>query len=113
MATPIGSQPSAEDLIIRANEVQSVLPETNQGDKTAAAGYTTDANGNGYVIVASSDTNLSPAQRDALDLNNGELSASGKGLHAETTVLKYANDNGVTLSSCQSACLWQLSDCPG
>lgn len=96
---PLGSVPSGEDLQLRANELQGVLPEASQGYKTTAVGYATDANGNGYLIAASSDTHLSPNQRNALDPTSGELRASGSGLHAETTVLAYAKENGLTLHS--------------
>ncbi|SHL56100.1 hypothetical protein SAMN05444275_10526 [Myroides odoratimimus subsp. xuanwuensis] len=96
MATPVGNVPTRQDIQNIADNTQKILPEGSQGYKTTGAGYAIDANGNGYIIVASSDKHLSPAQRDSLDLSKGELRASGKG-HAETTIAKYASDNKLTL----------------
>lgn len=97
-ATPLVNPVSNAELLAKANEVQSVLPEASQGYKTAAAGYAVDSQGNGYIVVASSDTNLAPAQRNSLDLSKGELRASGKG-HAEVTIIDYAKKNNLEVQA--------------
>lgn len=94
MATSVGNILTRQDIQNIADNIQKTLPEESQGYKIT--GSAIDANGNGYIIVASSDKHLSLAQRDSLDLSKGELRASGKG-HAETTIAKYASDNKLTL----------------
>ncbi len=96
-ATPLQSVPSNADLQAKADAIADANPNS-KGWKTTAVGYATDADGNGYLIVASSDKHLSPAQRDALDLNKGELRASGLG-HAETTIIDYAKANNLNVEA--------------
>jgi hypothetical protein len=98
MATPVSSKPISIELQQRAYDLQSILPESSQGYKTSAVGYAIDTHGNGYIIAASSDIHLSPAQRNSLDLGHGEIRASGGG-HAEMTIMDYCKSNNLTLAS--------------
>ena len=80
----------------RAGEIHSTLsPETQRRTTTAVASATT-ADGKSVRLVASSEKNLRPAQRAALQ--PGEIAVSGKG-HAEATIVNHANTNGMTVHS--------------
>jgi RHS repeat-associated protein len=75
----------------RANQIQSVLDPIAQSKRTTAVGTTAD----GMTLVASSQKNLSPAQKAALGAN--ETAVSGIG-HAEETLINAADELGTTLT---------------
>ena len=75
----------------RADQIQAVLDPIAQSKRTTAVGTTAD----GMTLVASSEKNLSPAQRAALGAN--ETAVSGIG-HAEETLINAADELGTTLT---------------
>jgi len=80
----------------RANQIQSVLPAATQSRTTTAVAAATTQEGNAVTLVASSEINLRPVQRAALQ--PGEVAVSGKG-HAEQTIINHANANGMTVNA--------------
>jgi hypothetical protein len=79
----------------RAQQIQSTLPEFTQTKTTTAVASATTPEGNNVTLVASSEKNLRPVQRAALQ--PGEVAVSGKG-HAEQTIINHANANGMTVT---------------
>lgn len=79
----------------RAVELHSKVPIPTQNRTTVAVATATDEAGNSVSLVGSSERRLRPAQRDAL--NNGEVEVVGSG-HAETTILRHANENNLTVT---------------
>jgi RHS repeat-associated protein len=80
----------------RANEIQKTLPAFTQTKTTTAVASATTAEGKNVTLVASSEKNLRPAQRAALQ--PGEVAVSGKG-HAEATIVNHANANGMKVTN--------------
>jgi RHS repeat-associated protein len=89
-----GSQ--AVNLEQRAKDIQGALPDFTQTKTTTAVASATTAEGNGVTLVASSEKNLRLAQINVLQ--PGEIPVSGTG-HAETTILNYASQNNMTVTS--------------
>lgn len=84
------------NIAVRAKEIHSALPAATQSRTTTAVASATNAEGNAVTLVASSEKNLRPAQRAALQ--PGEVAVSGKG-HAEQTIINHANANGMTVNA--------------
>jgi RHS repeat-associated protein len=86
---------SGVNLADRANDIHSSLGPGKTFDRTVVAtASVTNADGTPGILVGSSEPNLRPVQRAALQ--PGETPVSGTG-HAETTVLDHAAANGMTV----------------
>jgi RHS repeat-associated protein len=79
----------------RAQQIQGTLSEFTQTKTTTAVASATTSEGKNVTLVASSEKNLRPVQRAALQ--PGEQAVSGKG-HAEQTIINHANANGMTVT---------------
>ncbi|WP_202923360.1 RHS repeat domain-containing protein [Pontibacter pudoricolor] len=80
----------------RAKTIHSAVPKITQSKTTIAVGEAKTAEGAAVRIVGSSEKRLRPAQRALLSSN--EVEAVGQG-HAETTILNYANQNNMNVTS--------------
>jgi hypothetical protein len=80
----------------RAKEINSTLTPFTQSKTTIAVATATNAEGKTVTLVASSEKNLRPAQRAALQ--PGEVAVKGNG-HAEATIVNHAKENGLTVNA--------------
>jgi hypothetical protein len=86
----------AERLRTKANLLHEQLNSQAQSMRTTAVGIATNADGETIILAASSEPNLTPAQRSLL--LPGEIAVRGPaGVHAEIKILNYCLENGLTL----------------
>jgi RHS repeat-associated protein len=88
--------PAVVSLETRSKEIHAALKPATQSRTTTAVATATTADGKTVTLVGSSEKNLRPAQRGALQ--PGEVAVSGPG-HAEQTVINYASANGMQVTS--------------
>lgn len=89
----------------RAQEIHTLQPTFAQSKTTTAVGAGTNAAGKSVTLVASSNANLTPAQKAGL--KPGELPISNKMLgeksnvkiHAEQKIINYANANNINIEA--------------
>jgi len=88
-------------LEIRAKELHAEQPAYGQRRSTTAVGEGLDANGNKVTMVSSSRSNLTPAQRAALNGNETPIGNKVLGeksdvkIHAEQKITQYAKQNNI------------------
>ena len=95
----------------RIDELTAQIPENSRGRITMGVAVVEDAAGNRQILVSTSEPN--GYLRPGVNLNDGEILVRGpRGSHAEADIVRYAEENGLTVvdigatrpvcSNCQS-----------
>jgi len=90
-----GGVAQSESIAVRARAIHAVNDPLAQRFRTTAVAEASECR-----IVASGGRDLSPAQRAAL--SPGEVAARAPGLHAEQTLIRQAQEMGVTLRAIEA-----------